>query len=108
MMHQTVLILDFGGQYKELIARRVRECNVYSEVYPGDISIEKIKALRPIGIILTGGPHSVYAKDAPKPDAELFHLGIPILGICYGAQLIAQMNGGRVTLFNQRVWPAEN
>jgi len=96
MMHQTVLILDFGGQYKELIARRVRECNVYSEVYPGDISIEKIKALRPIGIILTGGPHSVYAKDAPKPDAELFHLGIPILGICYGAQLIAQMNGGRV------------
>lgn len=97
MNHQTILILDFGGQYKDLIARRVRECAVYSEVYPGDISAERIRAIDPIGIILTGGPHSVYAKDALLPDSEILNLNIPILGICYGAQLIAHMNGGKVS-----------
>ncbi len=97
MKHQTILILDFGGQYKDLVARRVRECSVYSEVYPGNIAAERIQSLNPIGIILTGGPHSVYAPDAILPDTKLFDLGIPILGICYGAQLIAFMNGGSVS-----------
>ena len=96
MEHQKILILDFGGQYKDLIARRVRELNVYSEIAPGNLSAEKIRAKNPIGIILTGGPHSVYELDAPQPDPQLFKLGIPILGICYGAQLMCLSNGGEV------------
>ena len=89
-MNQTVLILDFGGQYKELIARRVRECKVYSVVKPGDtISVDEIKKINPIGIILTGGPNSVYLPDSPRCDKEVFDLGIPVLGICYGSQLLA-------------------
>lgn len=95
-MTQTVLILDFGGQYKELIARRVRECNVYSVVRAGDISPEQIRKMAPIGIILTGGPNSVYREDAPHCDPMLFRLGIPVLGICYGMQLLTWTLGGGV------------
>lgn len=93
---QTVLILDFGGQYKELIARRVRECNVYSVVKAGDITVEQIKEINPIGIILTGGPNSVYDDNSPRCDKEIFNLGIPVLGICYGTQLLAWSTGGTV------------
>ena len=97
MAQQTVLILDFGGQYKELIARRVRECNVYSVVKPGDrITVEQILEIGPIGIILTGGPNSVYEDGSPRCDKNIFKLGIPILGICYGVQLLAWSCGGTV------------
>lgn len=96
MSHELVLILDFGGQYNQLIARRVRECNVYCEVCAYDVPVEEIKAKNPIGIIFTGGPSSAYAPDAPTVDAALFSLGIPILGICYGAQIMAQLLGGHV------------
>lgn len=96
MDHQFVLVLDFGGQYNQLIARRVRECGVYCEVYPYTLSLEKIKALNPIGIILTGGPNSVYETGAPICDPALFSLGIPVLGICYGAQLMCHLMGGTV------------
>ena len=89
MKNQTVIILDFGGQYNQLIARRVRECNVYCEVLPYDTEIEKIKAKKPVGIIFTGGPNSVYSDGAPTCDKEIFELGIPVLGICYGSQLMA-------------------
>lgn len=94
-MAQTVLILDFGGQYKELIARRVRECHVYSVVKPWTFSLEQIRQLNPIGIILTGGPNSVYEATSPHCDRALFDLGIPVLGICYGTQLLAWGTGGR-------------
>lgn len=97
MNRETVIILDFGGQYNQLIARRVRECNVYCEVYPYYIGLKKIKSYNPKGIIFTGGPNSVYGKEAPKCEKELFHLGIPILGICYGSQLMAYMLGGKVS-----------
>ena len=96
MEQQTVLILDFGGQYKELIARRVRECRVYSIVKPGETPLEEIKKIAPIGIILTGGPNSVYLESSPKCDKGLFDLGIPVLGICYGTQLLAYSLGGEV------------
>ncbi len=95
-MNQTILVLDFGGQYKELIARRVREMNVLSIIKPGDMPIEEIKQMNPIGIILTGGPNSVYAENAPTCRKELFEIGIPILGICYGMQLMAYKLGGEV------------
>ena len=94
---QKVLILDFGGQYNQLIARRVRENRVYCEVRPYDMPLEEIRRFAPIGIIFTGGPNSVYLPGAPKVEPGLFELGIPILGICYGCQLLAQMLGGRVT-----------
>lgn len=96
MINETILILDFGGQYNQLIARRVREANVYSEIVPYDISIEEIKEKNPKGIIFTGGPLSVYGEDAPSVDSEIFNLNIPILGICYGAQLMAFKLGGKV------------
>jgi len=95
-MSEVVLVLDFGGQYKELIARSVRGFSVYSEIHGGDISAEEIKRLSPIGIILTGGPNSIYAENAPKCDREIFSLGIPVLGICYGMQLMCHMLGGEV------------
>lgn len=97
MNNQLVIVLDFGGQYKELIARRVRECNVYSIIKPGSMPLDEIKKSNPIGIILTGGPDSVYKDDAPKCDPKLFELNIPILGICYGAQLMAYSLGGTVS-----------
>lgn len=97
MAAQTVLILDFGGQYKELIARRVRECGVYSIVKPGDISLDKIREIDPIGIILTGGPNSVYEKESPHCDKAIFDIGIPVLGICYGMQLLSWSLGGEVS-----------
>ena len=96
MTNQIVLIIDFGGQYKELIARRIRECGVLSYIVPHTTTIEEIKKYNPIGIIFTGGPNSVYDSKSPKCDVEIFKLGIPVLGICYGAQLIAQLNGGKV------------
>jgi GMP synthase (glutamine-hydrolysing) len=94
--NELIIILDFGGQYNQLIARRVRELNVYCELLPYNISAEEIRKKRPKGIILTGGPASVYGDNAPKCDAKIFRLGIPILGICYGAQLMAEVLGGKV------------
>ena len=96
MTNEKVLVIDFGGQYNQLIARRVRELDVYCEMYPYTISLEKIKSLNPIGIIFTGGPNSVYDDGAPRIDKGIFELGIPVLGICYGAQLIAYTLGGKV------------
>ena len=97
MTNEYVLILDFGGQYNQLIARRVRECNVYCEVKPyNKIGIDEIKKLAPKGIIFTGGPQSVYGEDAPSVSKEIFELGIPVLGICYGSQLMAHVLGGKV------------
>ena len=100
--NELILILDFGGQYNQLIARRVRECNVYSEVVPFDISIDKIKEKNPKGIIFTGGPASVYGEDSPKCNKEIFELGIPVLGICYGMQLMTYTLGGKVERANKR------
>ena len=96
MEKELVIVLDFGGQYNQLIARRVRECHVYCEVHPYNMSIEKIRALEPKGIIFTGGPNSVYAEGSPRYDKEIFELGIPVLGICYGSQLMAYLLGGSV------------
>ena len=96
MSHQTVIVLDFGGQYNQLIARRVRECGVYCEVKPYTTPLEELRAMGPIGIIFTGGPNSVYLDGAPKVDPEIFTWGVPILGICYGCQLMAHLLGGRV------------
>lgn len=97
MNRECIIVLDFGGQYTHLIARRVRELRVYSEILPYYVTTEEIIKYNPKGIILSGGPSSVYVKDAPKPDPRIFNLGIPILGICYGHQLIAQMMGGTVS-----------
>ncbi len=97
MNHQTVVVLDFGGQYNQLIARRVRECSVYCEVLPYQTPLSEILAKQPIGIIFTGGPNSVYAENAPQVDPSLFEAGVPVLGICYGVQLMAHTLGGHVT-----------
>lgn len=93
---EKILVLDFGSQYTQLIARRIRESRVYSEIYPFNASFERIKAFLPKGIILSGGPRSVYDEGAPLPDRRIFELGIPVLGICYGMQAIAHMLGGKV------------
>ena len=95
-MSELVIVLDFGGQYNQLIARRVRECNVYAEVLPYTTSLEEIKAKNPKGIIFTGGPNSVYEETSPSYDKAIFEIGVPILGICYGSQLMAHKLGGRV------------
>ncbi len=97
MENQKVIVLDFGGQYNQLIARRVRECNVYCEVLPYTTPLEKLKAENPIGIIFTGGPNSVYLESSPHYDPGIFEMGVPILGICYGCQLMAYTLGGEVT-----------
>lgn len=96
MKNELVIVLDFGGQYNQLVARRVRECNVYCEIYSYRTDIEKIKEMNPKGIILTGGPNSCYEEDSPTYTKELFELGIPVLGLCYGAQLMMHVLGGRV------------
>lgn len=96
MKKELVLVLDFGGQYNQLIARRVRECNVYCEVHPYKLSVEKIREMNPKGIIFTGGPNSVYGEDSPLCDKAIFEMGIPVLGICYGSQLMSHVLGGKV------------
>ena len=96
-MTDTVLVVDFGAQYARLIARRVREAHVYSEIVPASITVEEIRARAPKGIIFCGGPKSVYETPAPSIDPGIYELGIPILGLCYGAQLMALQLGGTVS-----------
>ena len=105
---EKILIVDFYGQYNQLIARRVRECNVYSEIVPYDTPIEKIKEKNPKGIIFTGGPSSVYLENAPMCNKEIFELGIPVLGICYGMQLMTYMLGGEVQRAEKREYGVTN
>jgi len=95
-MNEQIVILDFGSQYTQVIARRVRECNVYSTLLRYDTPAQEIAALKPSGLILSGGPASVYAHDAPLPDKDIFKLGVPVLGICYGVQILAHFLGGKV------------
>ena len=95
-MSEKIVILDFGSQYTQVIARRVRECNVYSIIVHFNTPATEIAAMKPSGIILSGGPSSVYAKDAPLPDKNIFALGVPVLGVCFGVQLFAQFLGGKV------------
>ena len=95
-MTEQIGILDFGSQYTQVIARRVRECNVYSVILRYDTPARDVARLKPQGLILSGGPSSVYARNAPLPDPAIFKLGIPVLGICYGLQLMAQHLGGKV------------
>src|SRR3954465_12908088 len=95
-MAEQIILLDFGSQYTQVIARRIRECNVYSVILRYDTPAAEIAALQPKGIILSGGPSSVYAKDAPLPDKAIFNLGVPTLGICFGIQLLAEYLGGKV------------
>jgi len=97
MKHELCIVLDFGGQYNQLIARRVRECGVYCEVHSYKTSIEKIKEMNPKALIFTGGPNSVYDEKSPHINKEIFDLGLPILGICYGCQLMAYTLGGEVS-----------
>ena len=99
---ELILILDFCGQYNQLIARRVRECNVYCEIVRHDISAEEVKKRGAKGVIFTGGPASVYAENAPKCDPEIFNIGIPVLGICYGMQLMTYTLGGKVERAEKR------
>ena len=101
-LFDKILIVDFGSQYTQLIARRVRECEIYSEIHPYNISMDRVKSLSPKGIIFSGGPASVYEKNAPLCDPALLRMGIPVLGICYGMQLIAQLLGGEVTHSEKR------
>ncbi len=96
MTREKVIVIDFGGQYNQLVARRVRECNVYCEIYSYKTDLEKIKEMKPMGIILTGGPNSCYEPGAPTYTRELFSMGIPVLGLCYGAQLMMHILGGTV------------
>ena len=105
---EKILIVDFYGQYNQLIARRVRECNIYSEIVPYDTPIEKIKEKNPKGIIFTGGPSSVYLENAPMCNKEIFELGIPVLGICYGMQLMTYMLGGEVQRAEKREYGVTN
>lgn len=102
MARENVIVLDFGGQYNQLIARRVRECNVYCEVKPYNMPLDEIREMNPKGIIFTGGPNSVYDEDSPKCDPAIYDLGIPILGICYGSQLMMHQLGGSVISANVR------
>ncbi len=97
-----ILIIDFGSQFNQLIARRVRECRVYCQIDPPDIDIDEIKALNPEGIILSGGPASIYEKNSPKVDKAIFDLGIPVLGICYGMQFMVNTFGGKVKSSKKR------
>jgi GMP synthase (glutamine-hydrolysing) len=93
---ETILVLDFGSQYTQLIGRRIREANVYSEIVPFNTTLDVIRSHQPKGIVLSGGPDSVYEPGAPACDPKLFELGVPVLGVCYGMQLIAKQLGGKV------------
>src|SRR5947199_4971775 len=93
---EEVLVLDFGGQYSQLIARRIRECGVFSELLPHDVPLEELDLRRPRGLVLSGGPASVYEEGAPKLRDEVLELGLPVLGICYGMQAMARQLGGQV------------
>lgn len=108
MKRELVIVLDFGGQYNQLVARRVRECNVYCEIYSYKVDIEKIKEMNPKGIILTGGPNSCYEENSPTYSKELFELGIPVLGLCYGAQLMQHVLGGKVERAEVREYGKSN
>ena len=101
-MQDRILILDFGSQYTQLIARRVREAGVYSEIYTGDIDFDSIQSFQPSGLILSGGPESAFIVDAPKPPQEIYSMGLPILGICYGMQAMTEQLGGQVSPSNNR------
>ena len=100
--HRGILIIDFGSQYTQLIARRVRESNVYCEIHPPSRSVEWIRQWQPQGIILSGGPNSVYGDNVPTAEPALLDLGTPVLGLCYGMQLLAQMSGGKVERADRR------
>ncbi|MDP2994791.1 MAG: gamma-glutamyl-gamma-aminobutyrate hydrolase family protein, partial [Anaerolineales bacterium] len=107
-MHNSIAILDFGSQYAQLIARRVREAHIYCELFPWDAPAEKVLALRPKGFILSGGPSSVYAEGAPTLPCYIIESGLPILGICYGMQLLVHTLGGKVNPSAEREYgPAE-
>ncbi len=106
LAHSRILILDFGSQYTQVIARRIRELQVYSEIVRFDVPATEIARLKPKGLILSGGPASVYDKDAPHLDPEIFSLGIPVLGICYGLMLMAHHLGGRVVFTGRREYGA--
>lgn len=108
MKRELVIVLDFGGQYNQLVARRVRECNVYCGIYSYKVDIEKIKEMNPKGIILTGGPNSCYLEDSPTYKKELFELGVPVLGLCYGAQLMQHVLGGKVERADVREYGKSN
>lgn len=108
MKRELVIVIDFGGQYNQLVARRVRECNVYCEIYSYKTDLEKIKKMNPKGIILTGGPNSCYLEDSPTYQKELFELGIPVLGLCYGAQLMQHVLGGKVKRADVREYGKSN
>src|SRR5882672_201248 len=95
-MNEQIVILDFGSQYTQVIARRIRECSVYSTILRYDTPAKEIAAMKPSGLILSGGPSSVYAKKAPLPDPAIFELGIPVLGLCYGEHIMAHLLGGKV------------
>src|SRR5579859_2900109 len=99
---QSIVILDFGAQYSQLIARRVREQNVFSVVLPCTVTADEIRTYKPVGIILSGGPGSVYESDAPTCDRRIYDMGLPVLGICYGLQLIVHQLGGKVSAGTQR------
>lgn len=101
-MQDRILILDFGSQYTQLIARRVREAGVYSEIYVGDIGIEAIESFQPSGLILSGGPESAFSEDSPRPSKEIYSMGLPILGICYGMQVMSEQLGGKVSSSSDR------
>ena len=92
-MNQKIAVLDFGSQYTQVIARRIRECNVYSQIFPFNTKASELKKLGVCGVILSGGPASVLSKGAPKPDKKIFELGVPVLGICYGLQLMGSLLG---------------
>lgn len=106
--HDSVIVLDFGAQYSQLIARRVRECGVYSQIVPYTIAADEVRKIAPKGIIFSGGPSSVKTPGSPRPDKEIFSLGIPILGICYGLQVMSEMLGGNVTCSEKKEYGLQN
>ena len=108
METQSIVVLDFGAQYSQLIARRIREQNVFSVVLPCTASLDEIRGYSPSGIILSGGPCSVYDQDAPNTDRRVFELGVPVLGICYGLQLMVHVLGGKVRAADKREYGHAN